>query len=324
MSDDEKPKLTLVNKNKAKRVGLSKKLRYEVFKKDNFKCVYCGAKPSDEGVILEVDHVLPVFEGGTNDIENLVTSCKKCNRGKGKTKLSDKNFSSLKKAEHDAIDEKVDIMKAFVKSRMNKLRELEPALEYLENTMNKWKNSREDKKEQVCTEEYKNKILILYKQTSMDDLIEAIEKCEVVFSNVYLDDLPTGSYRNFVLPDNRITAHYLNCVSEYLEKKLKLKNEKKKKERQLDNPTDCSKYLVAIIQNRTTGYGKWEVSTDIKQIVSKYSTFEIKMNLLNKLLIPMAKKIKQDSDYVDFYNEMVEQITVWSKYLGEDDAQSES
>jgi hypothetical protein len=324
MSDDEKPKLTLVNKNKAKRVGLSKKLRYEVFKKDNFKCVYCGAKPSDEGVILEVDHVLPVFEGGTNDIENLVTSCKKCNIGKGKTKLSDKNFSSLKKAEHDAIDEKVDIMKAFVKSRMNKLREIEPALEYLENTMNKWKNLREDKKERVCTEEYKNKILILYKQTSMEDLIEAIEKCEVVFSNVYLDDLPTSSYRNFALPSNEITAHYLNSVSEYLEKKLKLKNEKKKKEKQLDNPTDCSKYLVAIIKNRTTGYGKWEVSTDIRHIVSKYSTFEIKMNLLNKLLMPMAKNIKQDSDYVDFYNEMVEQITVWSKYLGEDNAQSES
>ena len=33
--------------------------------------------------MLEIDHVHPVAEGGTNDMDNLVTACWDCNRGKG-------------------------------------------------------------------------------------------------------------------------------------------------------------------------------------------------------------------------------------------------
>jgi hypothetical protein len=64
------------------RQGISKKLRFDVFKRDLFQCAYCGAHPS-ETVLLEVDHIHPVAEGGTNDIDNLVTACWDCNRGKG-------------------------------------------------------------------------------------------------------------------------------------------------------------------------------------------------------------------------------------------------
>ena len=34
-------------------------------------------------VELEVDHVIPISRGGTDDISNLKTACFKCNRGKG-------------------------------------------------------------------------------------------------------------------------------------------------------------------------------------------------------------------------------------------------
>lgn len=70
------------------RRSLTKKVRFEVFKRDSFTCQYCGSKAPD--VILEVDHIKPVKEGGDNDIMNLVTSCFSCNRGKGARKLSDK------------------------------------------------------------------------------------------------------------------------------------------------------------------------------------------------------------------------------------------
>jgi 5-methylcytosine-specific restriction endonuclease McrA len=40
------------------RKPLSKKLRFEVFKRDGFSCQYCGAHPPD--VLLEIDHVIPV------------------------------------------------------------------------------------------------------------------------------------------------------------------------------------------------------------------------------------------------------------------------
>lgn len=68
-----------------KRKGLSKKLRFEVFKRDGFKCQYCGALPITQ--VLEVDHIRPVADGGENDMDNLVTACFSCNRGKGATSL---------------------------------------------------------------------------------------------------------------------------------------------------------------------------------------------------------------------------------------------
>lgn len=77
----------------AKRKAISKKTRFEVFKRDKFTCQYCGKMAPD--VVLEVDHIKPVAEGGTNSLMNLVTACRDCNRGKGKTELSDE--SELKK-----------------------------------------------------------------------------------------------------------------------------------------------------------------------------------------------------------------------------------
>lgn len=70
-----------------KRKGLSKKIRFEVFKRDKFTCQYCGRKSPD--VILQVDHIIPVANGGKNDMLNLVTSCVDCNLGKGANELSD-------------------------------------------------------------------------------------------------------------------------------------------------------------------------------------------------------------------------------------------
>jgi len=65
----------------AERHPISKSVRFEVFKRDGFACVYCGKTPPD--VVLEIDHIEPVYNGGTNDINNLVTACFDCNRGKG-------------------------------------------------------------------------------------------------------------------------------------------------------------------------------------------------------------------------------------------------
>lgn len=71
----------------ASRKSISKKLRFEVFKRDSFTCQYCGAHPPK--VVLHVDHIDPVANGGSNNIDNLVTSCDCCNLGKGARLLSD-------------------------------------------------------------------------------------------------------------------------------------------------------------------------------------------------------------------------------------------
>lgn len=82
----------------SERTPISKKLRFDVFKRDGFRCTYCGATPS-ETVILEVDHIHPVAEGGSNDIDNLVAACFDCNRGKRDGLLSSVPQSLSDKAE---------------------------------------------------------------------------------------------------------------------------------------------------------------------------------------------------------------------------------
>ena len=42
----------------AKRKGISKKTRFDVFKRDSFTCQYCGKSAPD--VVLQVDHINPV------------------------------------------------------------------------------------------------------------------------------------------------------------------------------------------------------------------------------------------------------------------------
>jgi len=64
-------------------MAVSKRIRYEVLRRDNFACRYCGGKAPD--VALTVDHVVPVALGGSDDPSNLVTACGPCNSGKTST-----------------------------------------------------------------------------------------------------------------------------------------------------------------------------------------------------------------------------------------------
>lgn len=67
------------------RKPISKRLRFEVFRRDGFRCVYCGAKGSETGAGLHIDHVLPVALGGDDSLDNLAASCPDCNQGKSST-----------------------------------------------------------------------------------------------------------------------------------------------------------------------------------------------------------------------------------------------
>lgn len=89
---------------KSKRIAISKKTRFEVFKRDSFKCQYCGRSAPE--VILHVDHISPVAKGGTNDIFNLVTSCADCNGGKGARELSSQEALNKSKKQLDELNEK--------------------------------------------------------------------------------------------------------------------------------------------------------------------------------------------------------------------------
>ena len=54
---------------------------YEVYKRDNFQCCYCGfdGRPFPSWFQLSIDHILPRGQGGSNELENLATVCQACN-----------------------------------------------------------------------------------------------------------------------------------------------------------------------------------------------------------------------------------------------------
>ena len=63
--------------------NISDKLRYQVLKRDNFKCCACGSSPAkDPSIELHIDHIVPWSKGGETVIDNLQTLCSKCNLGK--------------------------------------------------------------------------------------------------------------------------------------------------------------------------------------------------------------------------------------------------
>jgi hypothetical protein len=94
---------------------VSKQARFEVFKRDNFTCRYCGAKAPD--VLLEIDHVVPRAEGGTNDLVNLTTSCAACNGGKGKRRLEDASILERQRDEFEQLMERREQLQMLLAKR---------------------------------------------------------------------------------------------------------------------------------------------------------------------------------------------------------------
>jgi 5-methylcytosine-specific restriction endonuclease McrA len=60
-----------------RREPITKELKQHVFRMDNHECVYCSAT-----TFLEVDHIFPHSHGGTDEPDNLVTCCDRCNKKK--------------------------------------------------------------------------------------------------------------------------------------------------------------------------------------------------------------------------------------------------
>ena len=99
----------------------SKKIRFEVFKRDKFTCQYCGRRPPE--VVLEPDHILPESKGGKYTLENLITACFDCNRGKSDGLLTD-------------LPDSIAINLRRIKEKRLQLREYEKYLQEVERIIN--------------------------------------------------------------------------------------------------------------------------------------------------------------------------------------------
>ena len=158
--------------NERKPIG--KKLRFEVLKRDKFTCQYCGRMSPD--VILEIDHIKPVADGGTNEILNLITSCRDCNRGKGKRKLSDDSLVKKQQAQIKELAEKQEQLEMLIEWKLSLQdfgkRKSESVKEYFESVF-----------ECTVKESGIQKIESWVNQFSVEEIIEAIDIAYETYSD---------------------------------------------------------------------------------------------------------------------------------------------
>lgn len=120
-------------------------IRFKAFTRDNFTCQYCGRSATE--VIIEIDHKLPLSKGGKNNLENLVTACRECNRGKADMKITpniEDFFEQLKQYDKEFDDELALIApcrdmegnvhpNTIYRVRNKKIKKLKYIIEYVEN-----------------------------------------------------------------------------------------------------------------------------------------------------------------------------------------------
>lgn len=75
--------------------GSVKFTRRNIYDQFNHTCAYCGSQPGDEE--LDMDHVIPRSKGGKTNWENIVLSCKDCNRHKADRTPRDAGMKLKKK-----------------------------------------------------------------------------------------------------------------------------------------------------------------------------------------------------------------------------------
>lgn len=92
-------------KEVAKRRRVSPTQRKTVLERDGYKCRICGISRQylddkvpglGEYLRLEIDHIVPIAQGGTSDESNLQCLCWRCNSLKG-SKKTNKQVNSLRK-----------------------------------------------------------------------------------------------------------------------------------------------------------------------------------------------------------------------------------
>ena len=152
---------------KNKRKPVSKRMRFEVLKRDRFTCQYCSAKPPK--VPLEVDHIMPVSKGGENVMNNLITACFDCNRGKSNIELTAVPESMVQKMELRSIA--LEQQKQFSRLLKREKKEMESMIDIVESI---YSISVDDK---YCfTDKFRLSVKNFIKELGVDEVSEAMEK----------------------------------------------------------------------------------------------------------------------------------------------------
>ena len=177
------------------RKPISKKLRFEVLKRDGFKCQYCGKCAVD--VILHIDHILPVSKGGDNSIVNLITSCIDCNLGKSNNEISDSSILKRQIKQMQHMEEIVQQKKMMAKWRFELLKNIELDVSYVTDLLSAKYN--------ISLSDYgKNVFIKTIKKYGLEEVLEAIE----ISSDCYLKDKNNDDQKNLFLDKIPRICHY--------------------------------------------------------------------------------------------------------------------
>lgn len=253
----------------AKRKQIPKKLRFEVFKRDSFRCQYCGVSAPD--VLLQVDHIKPVKEGGTSDITNLITSCVDCNLGKGARKLDDKSVVARQHKQLEELNERREQLKMMMEWREELLKLEEEKLNY---AVSKFEEIAKCK----LTEVGVNELRRLLSKNSFDILLEAID----ISTRQYL--IPKGDDY-----DEKSKAKAFNYIGRICT--CKRKEKEKPYLKQLY-------YIRAILRNRLHYYNEELALNYLEKAYLKGYTIE--------QLKELAKNARNWSSFTDSIRQMIE------------------
>lgn len=195
----------------AKRKAISSRVRFEVFKRDSFKCQYCGASSPD--VILHVDHIKPVAKGGDNSITNLITSCESCNLGKSDVELDDSAAVNKQKAMLDEMNvrrEQLEMMLAW-RDMLKGIDDM--AINAVSDEIEQYAEG------SVVNATGRKKIKAALKSYSLSDVLDAIDKFASA-RNGTLDDENTNKLINNLkkicgykdMPEDKKKIHYIGGI----------------------------------------------------------------------------------------------------------------
>lgn len=160
------------------RKPISKKVRFDVFKRDGFRCAYCGNSPP--ACVLEIDHVIPVSAGGENTLNNLLTSCFDCNRGESNRSLS--TIPPTLSRQIDVLKEKEDQITEYEKYLKRARRKRDKQISLVEDIF------REKFPKERFMEGFKQRTLPVYLEyLTVQDLTDAMR---VAVENVRNPNIP--------------------------------------------------------------------------------------------------------------------------------------
>jgi hypothetical protein len=267
------------------RNSLSKKIRFEVFKRDSFKCQYCGK--SAPNVILEVDHINPVSKGGDNDLLNLITSCYDCNRGKSDRQIDDDSVILKQRQQLELLQERreqIELMFNWRKELDNLSSDIdEMIVNYIENKMEPSK----------LNESGSKKIKVFARKHNLADILEAV-------------DLSAEKYLSYDNKGNLVHS----SVEEFIDKIGGIIVNKNKPPIEIK----CS-YIKGICRNRFNYWNPQQGSIILNNYVKALRQHgwseELILEDLDQEVIPKTKEVKNWTEWRQLMEKWTEDIKGW-------------